>query len=43
MFALMDILMIGKKFNKTKEKKDFYCQLHMKDIPDAGYAHGKRV
>ena len=39
----MNILMIEKKSNKTKEKKDFYCQLHTKDIPDAGYVHGKRV
>ena len=34
-----------KKFNETSlpGKEDFYSQLNMEDIYDAGYAHAKRV
>ena len=33
------------KFNKTSlpQKEDFYSQLNMEDITDAGYTHPKRV
>ena len=44
-FVLINIQMIGKKFNKISipEKKDLYSHVNMDDIIDANYAHAKRV
>ena len=44
-FILMNIWMIGKKFNDTLEEtlEDFYSYLNMENITDADYAHANRV
>ena len=44
-FTLINIWMIGKKFNETSlpETEDFSSNLCMKDINDAYHAHSKRI